>query len=161
MTLAVKAGHSQCNDCDRDLSAHPCQIGGSTLPMDYLGSKGVCNISLICVRVQKLFTDKNVVIKLPENVLVYESFLSLIPLLFLSSSGFRFVLGFDIDGSYKLCLNLSVLQILFGILMYLRSQCSGRSGSMAITRWMPLWRGFSSVLAANVESMAQGSLCRM
>jgi len=53
------------------------------------------------VRVQKFFTDKGVVIKLPANVppIVYESFLSLSPLFFLVLTFWliRFVLGVDIN----------------------------------------------------------------
>src|SRR4051812_17461163 len=50
-----------------------------TFSMDNLGSKGLFTailIALVSVRVQKFFTDKNVVIKLPETVprVVYESF---------------------------------------------------------------------------------------
>ncbi|MBI3851817.1 MAG: PTS sugar transporter subunit IIC [Verrucomicrobia bacterium] len=72
--------------------------------MDGLGSKGLFTaviIALVSVRVQKFFTDKNFVIKLPENVppIVYESFLSLSPLFFLVLVFWviRFVLGVDID----------------------------------------------------------------
>lgn len=75
-----------------------------TFVMDNLGSKGLFTaviIALICVRVQKFFTDKNVVIRLPANVppVVYESFLSLSPLFFLIVVFWviRFVLGVDIN----------------------------------------------------------------
>ena len=56
--------------------------------VENLGSKGIFTailIALISVRVQKYFTDRNLVIKLPANVpaVVYESFASLIPLTFL------------------------------------------------------------------------------
>src|SRR5438477_7390311 len=79
------------------------QMKDGTFAMEGLGSKGLFTaiiISLVCVRVQKFFTDKGLVIKLPENVpsVVYESFLSLIPLFFLLVLfwGIRFVLGIDI-----------------------------------------------------------------
>src|SRR5438067_9544569 len=75
-----------------------------TFSMDGLGSKGLFTaivIALVCVRVQKFFTDKNIVIKLPENVppIVYESFLSLIPLfvLVLVFWLIGFILGVDTD----------------------------------------------------------------
>lgn len=75
-----------------------------TLLMDPLGSKGLFTaiiVALITVRVQKFFTDKNLVIKLPANVppVVYESFLSLTPLfvLVLFFWLIRFVLGVDIN----------------------------------------------------------------
>src|ERR1043165_7345375 len=59
-----------------------------SLITDNLGSKGLFTailIALVCVRIQKFFNDKNLVIKLPENVpaVVYESFVSLVPLTFL------------------------------------------------------------------------------
>ncbi|MBN8501292.1 MAG: PTS sugar transporter subunit IIC [Sphingomonadales bacterium] len=58
------------------------------LAMDGLGSKGLFTavlIALITVRVQKFFTDQKLVIRLPESVppIVYESFLSLTPMIFL------------------------------------------------------------------------------
>src|SRR5207247_2252631 len=64
------------------------QLKDQTLSTDGLGSKGLFTailIALLSVRVQKFFTDKNIVIKLPANVpsIVYESFLSLSPLFFL------------------------------------------------------------------------------
>src|ERR1041385_341485 len=73
-----------------------------SMSMDALGSKGLFTaviIALVTVRVQKFFTDSNVVIKLPANVpsVVYESFLSLTPLLFLVLVFWliRFVAGVD------------------------------------------------------------------
>ena len=75
-----------------------------SLSMDGLGSKGLFTailIAVIAVRVQKLFTDQNLVIKLPQNVppIVYESFLSLSPMCFLVAVFWliRFVLGLDIN----------------------------------------------------------------
>src|SRR3954447_1740209 len=64
------------------------QLKDLTFSMEDLGSKGLFTavlIALASVRVQKFFSDKNLVIKLPENVppVVYESFLSLVPLFFL------------------------------------------------------------------------------
>jgi PTS system cellobiose-specific IIC component len=55
---------------------------------DGLGAQGLFTailIAPICVRIIKLFTDLNLVIKLPDNgpQMVYESFLSLVPLAFL------------------------------------------------------------------------------
>jgi PTS system cellobiose-specific IIC component len=95
--------------------------------MDSLGSKGLFTavlIALICVRVQKFFTDKNIVIKLPENVppVVYESFLSLSPLFFLVLVFWviRFVLGVDIDHIVQTAFKPVVfaLNTLPGILVY-------------------------------------------
>ena len=76
------------------------QLKDQTFSMDGLGSKGLFTailIALISVRVQKFFNDKNAVIKLPANVppVVYESFLSLSPMLFLVLLFWliRFVMG--------------------------------------------------------------------
>src|SRR6185503_9043304 len=60
----------------------------SRLVMDGLGSKGLFTailVALVTVRVQKLFTDWNLVIRMPASVpaVVYESFLSVVPLAFL------------------------------------------------------------------------------
>jgi PTS system cellobiose-specific IIC component len=81
-------------------------------------------IALIVARVQKFFTDKSLVIKLPDNVpsVVYESFASLIPLLFLVIAFWliRFVLGVDINGLMQTVLSPLVvgLDTLPGILLY-------------------------------------------
>lgn len=106
------------------LGAKPEDIAFS---MDNLGSKGLFTaiiIALASVRVQKFFTDHNIVVKLPENVppIVYESFLSLIPLFFLVLVFWviRFVLGVDIDhlvqGAFKPL--VFALNTLPGILCY-------------------------------------------
>ena len=75
-----------------------------TLVIDGLGSKGLFTailIALISVRVLKGFTDRNLVIRLPASVpsVVYESFLSLTPLLFLFVVFWviRFVVGIDVN----------------------------------------------------------------
>ncbi len=98
-----------------------------TFSMDSLGSKGLFTailIALISVRVQKFFTDKKFVIKLPANVppVVYESFLSLSPLFFLVVVFWviRFVLGVDIDHLVQTAFKPLVfaLNTLPGILVY-------------------------------------------
>jgi len=98
-----------------------------TFSMENLGSKGLFTaiiIALISVRVQKFFTDKGVVIKLPDNVppVVYESFLSLSPLFFLMLAFWliRFVLGVDIDHIVQTTFKPLVfaLNTLPGILVY-------------------------------------------
>lgn len=103
------------------------RLEDQSLTMDNLGSKGLFTailIALVSVRVQKFFTDKNVVIKLPENVppVVYESFLSLSPLCFLVIVfwGIRFVLGVDINALVQRALEPVVfaLNTLPGILVY-------------------------------------------
>jgi len=76
------------------------------------------------VRVQKLFTDKNFVIKLPKSVppVVYESFLSLIPLFFLVLVFWiiRFLFCVDINSIVQTAFQPLVfwLNTLPGILIY-------------------------------------------
>lgn len=103
------------------------KLEDSSLVMDNLGSKGLFTaivIALICVRVQKFFTDRNLVIKLPPNVpaVVYESFLSLAPMFFLVVVFWviRFVCGFDINGLIQTAFKPLVfaLNTLPGILCY-------------------------------------------
>ncbi len=103
------------------------QLKDQTFSMDGLGSKGMFTailIALISVRVQKFFTDKNMVIKLPQNVppIVYESFLSLSPLFFLVLIFWliRFVCGVDINELVQAAFKplLFALNTLPGILVY-------------------------------------------
>ena len=98
-----------------------------TLVMDNLGSKGLFTaiiVALIAVRVQKFFTDNDIVIRLPANVpgVVYESFLSLIPMIFLVLAFWtiRFVAGVDINGIIQWAFSPLVfaLNTLPGILVY-------------------------------------------
>ncbi len=98
-----------------------------TLITENLGSKGMFTaiiVALISVRVQKFFTDKNLVIKMPANVpsVVYETFLSLIPLCFLVVVFWliRFVAGVDIDHLVQTAFKPLVfaLNTLPGILVY-------------------------------------------
>jgi PTS system cellobiose-specific IIC component len=74
------------------------------LVMDNLGSSGIFTaiiIAFIVVRVQKFFSDNNLVLRLPKNVppIVYESFVSLSPLFFLLLSFWviHYILGIDIN----------------------------------------------------------------
>lgn len=98
-----------------------------SLTMDGLGSKGLFTailVALISVKTQRFFNDRNLVIRLPADVpeAVYESFLSLIPLLFLVAVFWfvRFVMGVDIDslvqGAFKPL--VFALNTLPGILVY-------------------------------------------
>ena len=142
-------------------------LDDQVLSMEYLGSKGLFTaiiVALICVRVQKLFTDKNVVIKLPENVppVVYESFLSLTPLLFLVLVFWfiRFVLGMDIDALVQTTFRPLVfaLNTLPGILMYAflvtMLWSVGINGDNALDAIVaPIVLQY---LAVNVEAMTQG-----
>jgi cellobiose PTS system EIIC component len=98
-----------------------------TLVMDGLGSKGLFTailVALVCVRVQKLFTDWGVVIRMPANVppIVYQSFLSLVPLFFLVVAFWviRFIAGVDINALVQTAFAPLVfaLNTLPGILVY-------------------------------------------
>lgn len=97
------------------------------LAVEGLGSAGLFTaivIAIIAVRVQKFFNDANLVIRLPESVppMVYESFLSLVPLAFLVIVFWviRFVLGIDINHIVQTCFSPLVfaLNTLPGILVY-------------------------------------------
>ena len=146
------------------LGAKPEDIAFS---MDNLGSKGLFTaiiIALVSVRVQKFFTDQNIVVKLPANVppIVYESFLSLIPLFFLVLVFWviRFVLGVDIDHLVQTAFKPLVfaLNTLPGILCYAflvtLLWSVGINGDNAMDAIVaPI---FLQYLAANVEAMGHG-----
>jgi len=138
-----------------------------TFTMDNLGSRGLFTailVALISIRVQKLFTDNNIVIKLPANVppIVYESFLSLSPLFFLVVLFWviRFVLGVDIDRLVQTALEPLVfaLNTLPGILVYAflvtLLWSVGINGDNAMDAIVaPI---FLQYLSANVEAMTAG-----
>jgi PTS system cellobiose-specific IIC component len=138
-----------------------------SLNMDALSSKGLFTaiiIALICVRIQKFFTDRNLVIKLPENVphVVYESFLSLVPMIFLVVLFWviRFALGFDINAGIQNIFKplLFALNTLPGILVYAflvtLLWSVGINGDNAMDAIVaPIFLQF---LAANVEARALG-----
>lgn len=101
--------------------------GSLSLAMDGLGSKGLFTailIAIVTVRVQKFFGDHNIVVKLPSSVppIVYETFVSLTPLLFLLLTFWviRFVLGVDINAVLQSAFKPLVfaLNTLPGILVY-------------------------------------------
>jgi len=135
--------------------------------MDSLGSKGLFTavlIALISVRLQKYFSDKNLVIKLPENVpsVVYESFVSLTPLFFLVTLFWiiRFVLGVDIDHLVQIGFKplIFALNTLPGILVYAflvtLLWSVGINGDNAMDAIVaPI---FLQYLTANVEAMVAG-----
>jgi PTS system cellobiose-specific IIC component len=98
-----------------------------TLSMTGLSSAGLFTailVALSTVPVQKFFTDANLIIRLPESVprVVYESFASLSPLLFLMLVFWviRFVIGVDINHTVQTALSplVSALNTLPGILTY-------------------------------------------
>jgi len=143
------------------------QSKDQSLSMDGLGSKGLFMailIALICVRVQKFFTDRNLVIRLPPQVppAVYESFLSLVPLLFLVLTFWvlRFVLGIDIQTLVQSAFKPFVfaLNTLPGILVYAflvtMLWSVGINGDNTLDALVaPV---FLQYLAANVEATAAG-----
>ena len=97
------------------------------LSMDGLGSSGLFTailVALVTVRVQKFFTDRNWVIALPRHVpaVVYETFLSLSPMIFLVVAFWllRFVAGVDINQVLQTAFTPLVfaLNTLPGILAY-------------------------------------------
>lgn len=143
------------------------KLEDQTLITENLGSKGMFTaiiVALVSVRVQKLFTDKNLVIKMPANVppVVYESFLSLIPLccLVLGFWLIRFVAGVDIDHVVQTVFKPLVfaLNTLPGILVYAflvtLLWSVGINGDNAVDAIVaPI---FLQYLAENVAAMAAG-----
>jgi PTS system cellobiose-specific IIC component len=141
----------------------PAQV----LDMHGLGSAGLFTailIAILCVLVQKFFTDRNLVIKLPESVppVVYESFLSLIPMGFLLVAFWliRFVLGVDINELIQTAFKPLVfaLNTLPGILVYAflvtLLWSVGINGDNAMDAIVaPI---FLQYLAANVEAVTAG-----
>jgi cellobiose PTS system EIIC component len=135
--------------------------------MDGLGSKGLFTavlVALVSVRIQKFFTDHNLTIKLPDNVppIVYESFVSLIPLCFLVLLFWvvRFVIGVDINQFVQKAFEPVVfaLNTLPGILVYAFMVTLlwsvGINGDNAMDAIVaPIFLQF---LAANVEAMTAG-----
>ena len=138
-----------------------------TFAAEGLGSKGLFTailIALICVRVQKLFTDWNLVIRMPASVppVVYESFLSLVPLFFLLVTFWliRFALGVDINHFVQTAFKplLFALNTLPGILVYAflvtLLWSVGINGDNALDAVVaPVFLQF---LSENVKAMTQG-----
>lgn len=92
-----------------------------------LGSQGLFTaiiVALVVVRTQKFFTDRGIVISMPDTVpdVVAQSFLSLVPLLFLVVAFWlvRFVVGIDINQLVQAAFSPLVfaLNTLPGILVY-------------------------------------------
>ncbi len=143
------------------------QLKDQLLNMEGLGSKGLFTailVAMVCVRVQKFFNDKNLVIKLPDSVpaVVYESFVSLIPTLFLITAFWiiRFVLGVDINELVQTVFKplIFALNTLPGIMVYAFMVTLlwsiGINGDNAMDAIVaPV---FLQYLAANVEAAAHG-----
>ena len=137
------------------------------LSMNDLGSTGLFTailLAIVCVRIQKLFTDLNLVIKLPKSVprVVYESFLSLSPLVFLVVVFWliRFAIGLDINQTIQAAFSPLVfaLNTLPGILTYAflvtMLWSVGVNGDNALDAIVaPI---FLQYLGANVEAVTHG-----
>jgi PTS system cellobiose-specific IIC component len=138
-----------------------------TFRMDGLGSKGLFTaivIAIVTVHIQKFFTDRHLVIRLPPSVpgVVYESFLSLTPLFFLVLFFWtvRFAAGIDIDALVQKVFTPLVfaLSTLPGILVYAfvvtMLWSVGVNGDNAVDAVVaPV---FLQYLAANVEAVNAG-----
>ena len=103
------------------------EVNGLTLVMDNLGSTGLFTailVAVVSVHVQKFFTDRELVIRMPAGVpsIVYHSFASLNPLFFLIVAFWlvRFVVGVDINQVVQSAFEPLVfaLNTLPGILVY-------------------------------------------
>jgi cellobiose PTS system EIIC component len=138
-----------------------------TLKMDGLGSAGLFTailVAIVTVRIQKLFTDRKLVIRLPPGVpdVVSQSFVSLVPLLVLIVMfwGIRFLFGLDVNGVIQSAFQPLVfaLNTLPGILMYALIVTMlwsvGINGDNAVDAVVaPI---FLQYLAANLDALNQG-----
>ena len=143
------------------------EAGHAALAVERLGSQGLFTailVALVCVRVQKGLADSNAVIRLPPSVppIVYESFLSLVPMLVLVVAFWvlRFVLGLDINDAVQrffrplvFALNTlpGILACVFLITLLWSVGINGDTTLDAIVA--PV---FLQYLAANVEAMGRG-----
>jgi PTS system cellobiose-specific IIC component len=142
--------------------------GNAIFKMERLGSRGLFTailVALVCVRVQKFLADRNAVIRLPASVppMVYESFLSLTPMLGLVLAFWllRFVLGVDINEIVQTVFRPLVfaLNTLPGILLCVFTitllWSVGINGDNALDALIgPV---FLQYLAANVEAVSNGA----
>jgi len=137
------------------------------IQMDRLGSQGLFTavlVALVSVRVQKLMTDFNMVVRMPDGVpeAVRESFLSLTPMVTLVGLFWlvRFVFGFDINERVQHAFEplLFALSTLPGILVYALLVTllwsMGINGDNALDAIVLPF--FLQYLAANVEAAAAG-----
>jgi len=149
------------------IQLHLDEAGNATFKMERLGSQGLFTailVALVCVRVQKFLADKNAVIRLPDSVppMVYESFLSLTPMLVLVLAFWllRFVLGVDINEVVQMVFRPLVfaLNTLPGILVCVFTitllWSVGINGDNALDALIgPV---FLQYLGANVEAVSNG-----
>ncbi len=143
------------------------RLDDQRLAMEGLGSAGLFTailVALVTVRVQKAFTDRNMVVRMPADVppVVAQSFLSLSPLLFLIGLFWcvRFVLGIDINQVVQTAFSPLVfaLNTLPGILAYALLVTMlwsvGINGDNTVDAVVaPI---FLQYLAANVEATTAG-----
>jgi PTS system cellobiose-specific IIC component len=141
--------------------------GDQTLAMEGLGSSGLFTgilVALATVHVQRLFTERNAVIRMPPGVppIVAASFLSLVPLVFLFATFWvvRFVIGIDLNQAVRAAFAPLVfaLNTLPGILVYATVVTLlwsvGINGDNAVDAVVaPV---FLQYLAANVTAMSEG-----
>jgi PTS system cellobiose-specific IIC component len=142
-------------------------VTGTSLVMDNLGSKGLFTailVAIVTVHVQRFFTDRELVIRMPAGVppIVSQSFVSLNPLVFLLVIFWlvRFVVGIDINQVVQTAFTPLVfaLNTLPGILVY---ACLvtvlwsvGINGDNAVDAIVaPI---FLQYLSANVTAMSGG-----
>ena len=101
--------------------------GGAGFRAEGLGSRGLFTaivVAIVAVRIQKFFTDRELVIRMPASVppIVAQSFLSLSPLFFLLLGiwAVRFVFGVDVEAIVQAAFSPLVfaLNTLPGILLY-------------------------------------------
>ena len=143
------------------------ELDDQSLSMEGLGSSGLFTailVALVSVRAQKYFTDRNWVIKLPTSVppIVYETFLSLLPMAFLVAVFWliRFVIGLDINHLLQSAFSPLVfaLNTLPGILVYAflvtLLWSVGINGDNTLDAIVAPF--FLQYLAANVEAASQG-----
>ena len=139
-----------------------------TLTMDGLGSSGLFAailVGLITVEIQKFFTDRKLVVRLPPSVppIVSQSFISLAPLLFLVVAFWtiRFVVGVDVNRAVQAAFQPLVfaLNTLPGILVYALIVTMlwsvGINGDNAVDAVVaPI---FLQYLSANVAALNEGT----
>jgi PTS system cellobiose-specific IIC component len=138
-----------------------------TFVTEGLGSRGLFTaivVALVSVRVQKFFTDANLVIRMPASVppIVTQSFLSLTPLFFLVIAfwALRFIAGVDVNHIVQAAFQPLVfaLNTLPGILAYAclvtMLWSIGINGDNAVDAIVaPI---FLQYLSENVKAMAAG-----
>jgi PTS system cellobiose-specific IIC component len=136
---------------------------------DTLGSRGLFTaivVAVICVRVQKAFSDGGLVVRMPDGVpaIVRQSFLSLVPLCVLIAAfwALRFAVGVDINAAVQRPFSplIAALNTLPGILGYALLVTLlwsvGINGDNAVDVVVaPI---FLQYLAANTDAVSRGEI---